>query len=170
MEEKELFEDYEHKVWQWTPRLYKIFGAAVAIQFAVFAIIGQFNLLQTRACDTIIANKVCQVLDAAYIGSTFLNNKDWVDQEYTKNEFKDMDVTFVDVTNDEPPFTYPEGYFALVNPDELTTEPLPTTEDPLNSNGFSTTNPLSTPTPTKPSQNFPDLMNTKPKLDRKSVV
>ena len=166
MEEKELFEDYEHKVWQWTPRLYKIFGAAVAIQFAVFAIIGQFNLLQTRACDTIIASKVCQVLDAAYISSTFLNNKDWVDQEYTKNEFKDMDMTFIDVTNDEPPFTYPEGYFALVNPDELTTEPLPTLEDPLNSNGFSTTEPLSTPTPTSPIRNFPDLINTKPKLPK----
>ena len=166
MEEKELFEDYEHKVWQWTPRLYKIFGAAIAIQFVIFAVIGQFNLLQTRACDTIIANKVCQVLDAAYIGSTFLNNKDWVDQEYTKNEFKDMDVTFIDVTNDEPPFTYPEGYFALVNPDELTTEPIPTTEDPLSNSGFSTTDPLSTPTPTSPSKNFPDLINTKPKLPK----
>ena len=43
MEEKELFEDYEHKVWQWTPRLYKIFGVAVVGQGRLAFGLGPFH-------------------------------------------------------------------------------------------------------------------------------
>ncbi len=130
MEEKELFEDYEFKNWELTPRFYKIVGLAVVIQFSFFAVMAQFNLLQTRACDNPLTGKVCEVLDAIYISSTFLDNKEWRDGEYVSEKFKDAEIAYVDMTNVEPPFTYPEGYFALVNPDELAPETLGT-EDPL---------------------------------------
>lgn len=171
MEEKELFEHYEHKQWEWTPKLYKIFGVATIIPLLLVTVIGQFNLLQTRACDSVIANKVCQVLDAVYVSSSFTTTGEWKDGDWVKSKFDDMDVIMVDVTNAEPPFTYPEGYFALVNEDELTFQPLPpdsgdlsitsTQSDPLQAQN----DPLKT-TPSNPSNG--GLFGTRPKLPKPS--
>jgi hypothetical protein len=123
MEEKELFEDYEIRGWEMSPKMYKIFGAAALLQLFVIFTVAQFNLLQTKACDSPYVGKVCQVLDAAYLGSTLLGeDSDFVSKEYVKDEIEDADVTFIDVSNAEPPFTYPEGYFALANPESVTNQ------------------------------------------------
>jgi hypothetical protein len=112
MHEPELFETYyEINKPHTSPMMWKIVGATLAIHFAAFLTFSQFNLLQTKACDSPYVGKVCEVLDAAYIGSIFMGtDRTSVDKPYEKTELEDADITFVDVSNLEP-FKYPEGYF-----------------------------------------------------------
>lgn len=119
MEEKELFEDYEIKNWEFTPRLFKVFGAGTLMAFLTVFAFGQFNLMQSKACDNAIVGTFCQVLDAAYIATTFAQQDgEWASRDYDKETIQDADVTFVDVSAVEPPLQYPEGYFALANPEQ----------------------------------------------------
>lgn len=120
MEEKELFEDYEIKNWEFTPRLFKMFGVGTLVTFfSVFAF-GQFNLMQSKACENAIVGTFCQVLDAAYVASTFAGeDAEWTSKDYVKDTIDDADVTFVDISAIEPPLKYPEGYFAIANPEEF---------------------------------------------------
>lgn len=119
MEEKELFEDYEIKNWEFTPRLFKVFGAGTLVAFLTVFAFGQFNLMQSKACDNAIVGTFCQVLDAAYIATTFAQQDgEWASRDYDKETIQDADVTFVDVSAVEPPLQYPEGYFALANPEQ----------------------------------------------------
>lgn len=152
MEEKELFEDYEMRSWEFSPRIYKILGIAAIANFLFLFAFGQFNLLTTRGCDTPYAGIVCQVLDSAYVASTFLgeDNK-WESRPYAKTELEDADITYIDVSEK---LEYPEGYFALANP-EQTSENLPPNDEfaglPPSMNSSSPLNPL-------PSSNNEDLM------------
>lgn len=118
MQDKELFEDYEIKNWELSPRIYKIVGATAVLHVLAIFTFGQFNLLQTKACDAAYVGKVCQVLDAVYVASLFGGNKEWVSEDYKKDEIGDADITYIDVSGDEPPFEYPEGYFAVANPED----------------------------------------------------
>ena len=116
-QQHELFESYEIKNWNFTPRLYKIFGAAAIFNILSLFIIAQANIFTTRGCDSPLVGNFCQVLDTIYLGSTLLNSSgDFESREYVKTELKDAEITFVDVTNAPPPLTYPAGYFALANP------------------------------------------------------
>jgi hypothetical protein len=117
MEEKELFEDYEQKVWEFTPRLKKIIASAVILNFVGLFAIGQFDILQTKGCDTPFVGIVCQALDSAYVASVFMGKDLSADSTpYPKTEIgDDQEVTFIDVSNQ---LTYPDGYFALANPPE----------------------------------------------------
>lgn len=118
MEHKELFEDYELGGWEISPKIYKIVGASLVVHLFAFFIIGQFNLLQAKACDGPYIGKVCQVLDAAYLSSTFLGqDPDFIDKDYIKTQIDEADVTYIDVTRTEPPLEYPAGYFAMTNPE-----------------------------------------------------
>ena len=120
MEEKELFEDYEIDRWQPSPKIYQILGASVLLHLFAFFTIAQFNLLQTKACDSPYVGKVCQALDFAYLGTTFLGqDPDFVNKDYEKTEISEADVTYVDVSRTEPPLQYPEGYFAMTNPEGM---------------------------------------------------
>ncbi len=133
MEEKELFEDYEHKVWEWTPSFYKIIATAVIFNFVGLFAIGQFDILQTKGCDTPFVGIVCQALDSAYVASVFMGKDLSADSTpYPKTEIgDDQEVTFIDVSNQ---LTYPDGYFALANPPE-NLDVLPTdTQVPSNFN------------------------------------
>jgi hypothetical protein len=117
MEEKELFQEYELKGWDLTPRFYKIIAAAFAMHLFAFAVIGQVNLFGTKACDSPYIGKVCQVLDTAYMASVLLGtNTEFSSRDYDKTEIEnieDYEVTFIDVSDK---LVYPEGYFALANP------------------------------------------------------
>lgn len=127
MEEKELFEDYEIRNWEFTPRLFKVFGAGTLVAFLTVVAFGQFNLMQSKACDNAIVGTFCQVLDAAYIATTFAQEDgEWANGDYTKTKIEDADVTFVDVSQVEPPLQYPEGYFALANPEQYSQMQNPT--------------------------------------------
>lgn len=150
MEEKELFEDYEMRSWEFTPRVYKILGIATIANFLLLFAFGQFNLLTTRGCDTPYAGIVCQVLDSAYVASTFLGkDNEWQSRPYTKEEIADADITYIDVSEK---LEYPEGYFALANP-EQSLENLP----PIDTGGIPTTIDPNSPITTMPS-NSGDLM------------
>lgn len=141
MEEKELFEDYEMRSWEITPRIYKILGVSAVINFLFFFAFGQFNLLNTKACDNPLVSPLCQVMDAVYVGTVFASRDNtWGEgRPYELNEIADADITYIDVSDQ---LKYPEGYFAMTNPEQ-------TGENALNDpNNFSSGSPLDTiPTP-----------------------
>lgn len=122
MEEKGLFEHYEMRNWEITSRIYKILGASAIINFLILFAFGQFNLLNTRGCDTPYIGVVCQVLDSAYIASTFLGKgTEFESITYKKTEIgNEEEVTFIDVSHQ---LKYPDGYFALANPEQMLENP-----------------------------------------------
>jgi hypothetical protein len=114
MEEKELFQDYELKSWELSPRIYKILGIAAAFHLFGLVVFSQVDLLGTKVCDSPYVGKVCQVLDAAYVSSVLLGTEtEFSSRDYDKTEIDEADVTWVDVGNQ---FTYPAGYFSQSNP------------------------------------------------------
>lgn len=136
MEEKELFQDYELNKWELSPRIYKIIGAAVAVHLFAFVVVGQFNLFGTKACDSPYVNKVCQVLDTAYMASVLLGkDMEFSSRDYEKTEIAEADITYIDVSQQ---FAYPAGYFDIANPappagsDPLLTAPNGTAVIPQN--------------------------------------
>jgi hypothetical protein len=166
MHEPELFETYyEINKPHTSPTFWKIVGAAVAIHLVAFITLSQINLLQTKACDSPYVGKVCEALDAAYVGSVFLGtDRTSVDAPYEKTDLDDADITFIDVSNTEPDFKYPEGYFEpeIVENDLAVVDPNgnpianPTAISPTGIPGFpNPTNP--TVNPTMPKQTFPNV-------------
>jgi hypothetical protein len=118
-ENKALFQDYEIKSWNYSPRLYKIFGAAAVFNLLALLVIGQTNMLTTRGCDSPMVSRVCQVIDTIYIGSTlFGTDSDFESRDYVKTELEDAEITYVNLTGADEPLKYPEGYFALANPND----------------------------------------------------
>ncbi|MDQ3800562.1 MAG: hypothetical protein M3384_14020 [Acidobacteriota bacterium] len=114
MEEKELFQDYELKSWELSPRIYKIIGAAAALHLFGLIVFSQVDLLGTKACDSPYVGKVCQVLDAAYVTSVLLGtDTEFSSRDYDKTEIEEADVTWVNVGEQ---FNYPAGYFSQANP------------------------------------------------------
>ncbi|MGI8638400.1 MAG: hypothetical protein ACR2MG_00370 [Pyrinomonadaceae bacterium] len=151
-QEYELFENYEIKNWNFSPRLYKILGAAAAFNLLAILVMGQTNLLTRKGCDSPFVNQICQVLDAVYVGSVLIGtDSEFVSKDYENNELADADITYIDVTGETPPLKYPEGYFALANPDEFAA---------MQNADFLMTNPTIPGIPTNPTiQNSTDLMS-----------
>ena len=157
--EKELFEDYEMRSWEFTPRIYKILGAATLMNLFILFVFGQFNLFSTRGCDTPYVGMVCQVLDSAYVASTFLGqDNQWESKPYEKHELEDAEITYIDVSDQ---LQYPEGYFALANPPG-DSEVVSSTSD---LGGIPTTDP-SNPLATLPSTSGEDLIAKAPELPK----
>lgn len=123
MQEQELFRQYELKGWQFSPRLYKILGASVLINVLGFFLMAQSNFLTGKTCDSPLASGVCSVLDALYVGSVLAETDPrYVEENYMKTELESADITYVDLSNWQP-LEYPEGYFAMANPqDQMTTQ------------------------------------------------
>ena len=112
MEDLNLLQDYEIKAWDITPRFYKIIGASAVINVLFFAVLGNTNLLNSRACDSPFVSKVCQVLDTVYVGARlYSGDKDYVVKDYTQTSIDDSDVVWIDQTGVGPKFSYPVGYF-----------------------------------------------------------
>ena len=148
--EGDLFHNYEFKAWNLTPRIYKIIGVSALINLLFLGVVSQTDLLTRKGCDSPFAATVCQVIDAAFIANTlFGTQREYVDAVYEKTELKNADVTFVDVSDAEPPLEYPEGYFAQANPDQA-----------ANPDGSYITQGF----PSDTSQN--DLLNTRPELPK----
>ncbi len=113
----ELFHNYEIKPWNYSATLYKILAVSAVLNLAVLAFIGQTNVLTMRGCDSPWAGRVCQVLDMAYVGAMLYGtDREYVDQEYENIDLGEADITFIDVTGETPPLSYPEGYFQIANP------------------------------------------------------
>jgi hypothetical protein len=115
----DLFYEYEIKNWIFTPRLYKIMAISAIFNVVALLVVGSSGVLTARGCNSPFVGRVCQVLDTVYVGSLiFGEDTNYGDFDYTKTEMEDADVTFIDVTGVEPQLTYPEGYFALANPEQ----------------------------------------------------
>ena len=115
----DLFYHYEVKSWNFGPRLYKIIGlSAIANLVLVAVVLSQDSLLTRRGCDSPFVGHVCEVLDTVYVASTiFGTEREYADVAYEKTELADADITYIDVSNVDPPFDYPGGYFELANPE-----------------------------------------------------
>ena len=140
MDNKDFLQDYEITGWRISPKTYKFLGIAAGINLFAIIILGQFNLFQTKACDSPYVGKVCEILDVVSLGKDLAGtNTEFSDQEYDPTKIEEGDVTYIDVSGQEPPFTYPEGYFAIANPPEQFGD-FPVTD----SNGFPTTDGITT--------------------------
>ena len=116
-QEGELFHNYEIKNWNFTPKLYKILAFSAILNLSVLAFIGQTNLLTMRGCDSPFVGRVCQVLDTVYIGAVlFGTEREYIDAAYEKTDLGDAEITYIDVSGETPPLSYPEGYFQIANP------------------------------------------------------
>lgn len=128
----EFLEKYEIKNWEFSPRIYKILAASAVFNILALLVFAQTNVLQARACDSPWVNRVCQVLDTVYVGSKILSNdSEFVSKDYEKTELENAEIVWINQTGTEP-LKYPEGYFALANPEQFQAIPDPT----LNNSGF----------------------------------
>ena len=148
---KQIFEGYEIKNWNFSPRIYKILAASAIFNLLAIVVFAQTNLLTRKGCDSPLVNRFCQVLDTLYVGSTLLGaNGEFVSRDYQKTELEDADITYIDVSGQEPPLQYPEGYFALANPEQQFEAMQNTNGDfstaPLDMNGFPTNPTITNPT------------------------
>lgn len=117
-QEIEFLEKYEIKNWEFSPRIYKILAASAVFNILALFVFAQTNVLQARACDSPWVNRVCQVLDTVYLGSTILSNdSEYVSKPYEKTELEDAEIVWINQTGTEP-LNYPQGYFALANPED----------------------------------------------------
>ncbi len=113
----ELFHSYEIKPWIYSPTLYKIVAASFILNVAALALVSQTNMLTARGCDSPWVGRVCQVVDMAYVGAMlFGSEREYVDEVYEKTDLGEAEITYVDVTGETPPLSYPEGYFQIANP------------------------------------------------------
>jgi hypothetical protein len=52
-----------------------------------------------------------------YLGTDVLGtNTQYIDGEFVHTDLGDADITYLDLTGQDPPLKYPDGYFALANP------------------------------------------------------
>jgi hypothetical protein len=147
--EGDLFYQYELKSWTLTPRIYKILGISAAANLLALLVMAQTSILTMKGCDSPLVGNVCQVLDTLYVGTQmFGTERDYVDAVYDKTKIGDTEeVTFVDVSSDSPPLSYPEGYFQLANPEQFQAQLDAMNNPPLTNNipgipnGIPITNP-----------------------------
>jgi hypothetical protein len=120
MQERELFSNYEIKSWNFTPRIYKILAFSIIVNLVALIGIAQTNLLTTKGCDSPLVGKICNVLDTLYVGGTVLaTDAGYVEKPYDDTQLSPEDeVTFINVADK---LYYPEGYFALANPEKFMT-------------------------------------------------
>lgn len=126
--EPELFEQYEIKNWSFSPRLYKILAASTILNLFALVVFAQTNLLTRKGCESPLVGRVCDVIDAVYVGKVLLGtDTEYVSKAYEKTELEDVDITYVDVSGQAPPLNYPAGYFALANPESVMPDVIDTT-------------------------------------------
>lgn len=163
--EPELFEFYEVKTWNFSPRLYKILAASAIFNLFVLLVFAQTNLLTRKGCESPLVNKVCDVLDTVYVGSVLLGkDREFVDKDYEPSDLGDAEITYIDVSGQQPPLKYPDGYFALANPESMMADVIDTSNQ---SGGFEMPPSGSIPIPgitNNPIAGGNDLMNSKPNL------
>lgn len=152
--EPELFEQYEIKSWSFSPRIYKIMAASAILNLVGLVVFAQTNLLTRKGCESPLVSKVCDVIDTVYVGATLLGeDKEFVSKDYEKTELEDVEITYVDVSGATPPLNYPEGYFALANPESVQ----PDVIDTATPFGFEMPPTGSTPIPGIPNNPMPPM-------------
>lgn len=170
VQDGELFNNYEIKTWELTPRIYKILGLSVLANILIFATFAQTNLLTMRGCDSPFVGNVCTVLDMAYVGTVlFGTEREVADLAYERTQLGEADdITFISMDGVEPQFEYPEGYFKLANPEQFVTDPL-AAYDPGNT-GFTPGFPSYTPPNPTPRNDLATRPQKLPKAVKDAVV
>ena len=121
-QEGSLFHDYEVKGWMSSSGLFKVIGLSTVVNIVALVVFAQTSLLTMKGCDSPLVGSVCQVLDTVYVGALlFGTDRDYVDAEYDKIDLGDSEITFIDVSKETPPLTYPAGYFQVANPEDFLT-------------------------------------------------
>ncbi len=116
-QEGDLFHNYEIRHWHHGRHSYKVLIASTIITFSTLLLIAQTDLLTRSGCDSPWVGSVCQVLDMTYVGTVLYGTEsEYVDQAYEEINLDDSEITFIDVSGETPPITYPEGYFQIANP------------------------------------------------------
>jgi len=165
--EGDLFHHYEIRSWDVGPRIYKIFAIAAVANILAILFVAQTPLLTMKGCDSPLVSSVCQALDTVALGAAvFGTEREYVDAAYDTMDIKDADVTFVDVSGEAPPLSYPEGYFNLANPERLMQASVEQTADPLGMP--STTTPFPSYVPVTPPSSGSNLTNTKPNYPKRN--
>jgi hypothetical protein len=160
--EQDLFRNYEIKRWDFSPQFYKILAASAIFNVVALVVFAQSNVLMRRGCDSPLVSTFCQVLDTVYVGSVLLgNDTEFASRDYEKTSLEDADITYIDVSGQTPPLNYPEGYFALANPEQFAAQQQAELMASADVNGFTMPPSGSIPFPTTPGN---DLMNTTPTL------
>lgn len=167
--EPDLFRNYEIKNFELSPRFYKIIAASAIFNVMALLVFAQSNLLTRKGCDSPMVSKVCQVLDTVYIGSILLGtDAEFASRDYEKTELEDADITYIDVSGQTPPLNYPEGYFAIANPEEyaMRQQQMQMMNGDMSSFVMPPSGSISpyTPSPYNPTIPNNDLMNTTPSL------
>ncbi|HXF42526.1 MAG TPA: hypothetical protein VNK26_02190 [Pyrinomonadaceae bacterium] len=125
LEKGDIFYGWELGGWQIDRRTIAIFAISAALNLLFLVFLGRTHFLTARGCDSPFVGRVCEVLDMAYVGNVlFGTERDYIDAEYERLDLKDSEIIWIDQTGAEPPFTYPEGYFALSNPESVYTNSL----------------------------------------------
>jgi hypothetical protein len=120
LQDGDLFYDYEIKNWDLSPRIYRILGISALANVLAIIVISQTSLLTMKGCDSPLVGRMCEVLDTVYVSTMlFGTDREWADKVYEKTELGDSEITFVDVSGETPPLSYPEGYFQIANPEEF---------------------------------------------------
>ena len=116
--EKDLFRNYEITSWNFSPRVYKIIAASAIFNVLTLFVLAQSNLLTTKGCESPIVGRVCQALDTIYVSSILLGtDAEFASRDYEKTSLEDAEITYIDVSGQTPPLEYPEGYFAIADPE-----------------------------------------------------
>ena len=119
LQQGDLFHNYEVRNWELSKRIYQILGVSALVNVFALFIFAQTSLLTMKGCDSPLVGRVCQVLDTVYVGTMlFGTEREYVDAAYDKTDLGDSEITFVDVSGETPPLSYPEGYFQLANPEQ----------------------------------------------------
>ncbi len=135
-QEGDLFHNYEIKNWDLSKRIYQILGVSAAVNLLALLVFSTTSVLTMKGCDSPLVGNVCQVLDTIYVGSKlFGTDREYVNAVYDKTELGDADVTFVDVSGETPPISYPEGYFQIANPEQFLAQVEQANNPPIDS-GF----------------------------------
>lgn len=168
-EEGDLFHGYELKSWDMGPRVYKILAIAAAANILALVIAGTTPLLTMKGCDSPLVSTVCQALDTVVLSAQiFGTEREYVDAAYDKMDLSDADVTFVDVSGEAPPLSYPEGYFALANPEQFSQASIEQQADPFGAASMPFPSGGGSVPYTPPSHSGGSLIDTKPVTPKKN--
>ncbi len=114
-----LFRNYEIRNWNYSKRIYQILAVSAAINIFGIIFLARTDVLTARGCDSPFVGRVCQVLDTVYLGTLLLGtDREYVDAVYDKTDLGNADITYIDVSGETPPLSYPEGYFQIANPEQ----------------------------------------------------
>lgn len=162
--EGDLFHNYEIRNWDFGPRIYRIVAIAGVGNILALLIVAQTSLLTLKGCDSPLVSTVCQAIDTLVVGTTiFGTEREYVDAVYEKTDLGDVDVTFVDVSGQEPQFQYPVDYFKIANPEQEQASVAQFADnDPFGLNSV----PFPTGVPITPPSRGGGLLNTTPKLPK----